>query len=65
MAERIMTDEELMELHDDIRDGVSMIVGKEHYYEMEAKNERQEKIIKAFLAYNNLMKSLFAASGEK
>lgn len=34
---RIMTDEQLLGLHDDIRDGISMIVAKDHYYELDAK----------------------------
>jgi hypothetical protein len=37
--ERIMTDKQLMELHDDIRDGVSMIVSCKHYHDMELKNK--------------------------
>ena len=45
MEERIMTDEQLMGLHDDIRDGISMIVEKKHYYDMEAENERLKKAI--------------------
>ena len=34
--ERIMTDDQLQALHDDIRDGVSMIVEKKHYYGLQA-----------------------------
>ena len=40
MAKRIMTDEQLLELHDDIRDGVSMIVAVDHYYQLQAENEK-------------------------
>ena len=43
--DRIMTDEQLLDLHNDIRDGVSMIVAKDHYYEMEAIVKELEDII--------------------
>jgi len=34
MSKQIMTDVQLAELHDDIRDGVSMIVAVDHYYHL-------------------------------
>ena len=39
MGERIMTDEQLLELHDDIRDGFSMIVAVDHYNKLEAERD--------------------------
>ena len=40
MAERILTDKQLLELHDDIRDGVSMIVTVDHYDQLQAEIKR-------------------------
>ena len=48
--EMIMTAKQLKELHDDIRDGVSMIVAVRHYYELEAEKEelrRENEKLKA------------------
>ncbi len=43
MSKTIMTDKQLQELHDDIRDGVSMIVETEHYHELQATLEERAK----------------------
>jgi hypothetical protein len=53
-----MTDDQLQALHDDIRDGVSMIVEKSHYYEMEAENKRLKEAIEDLYDANEANKAL-------
>ncbi len=58
-SDRIMTDEQLIDLHDDIRDGVSMIVRTDHYEEMEATNKR---LTGAFEKYTKQLRYLCAGA---
>ena len=45
MSNKIMTEKQLQELHDDIRDGFSMIVETKHYHNLETENKRLKETL--------------------
>ena len=44
MSDITMTDKQLQELHDDIRDGISMIVETKHYHDLETENKQLKEL---------------------
>ena len=59
--DRIMTDEQLMGLHDDIRDGISMIVAVDHYEEI---IEQRDEVRGLATMLQGALDSLFDSFGE-
>ena len=52
-----LTPKQLQQLHDDIRNGVCMIVEKEHYYQLEAQAKSQPALLAACEdGYNRICK---------